>query len=241
MGKYSASAEEDEIVQVLRGAKDFEETVPAVEQSQGGDDIMDLLLGLSDEQPEPTVAQPEEEPVVDLDHPGLFQSSSDFLLAGLEQIYTEPERSPETGGVNLQVERSASDAVQTIALTPSDDLRQRLQALPQSYLAERGVLEKIRLTPERGIAERRLRAALSDPGEFVAGYPLSRSLAPDPGLGIGPVLGRVGAGRGVCDSGRRRQSDGSDDDHHDQQARGKHHGGLQRRRIPGGLAFVAVL
>lgn len=162
MGKYSASAEEDEIVQVLRGAKDFEETVPAVEQSQGGDDIMDLLLGLSDEQPEPTVAQPEEEPVVDLDHPGLFQSSSDFLLAGLEQIYTEPERSPETGGVNLQVERSASDAVQTIALTPSDDLRQRLQALPQSYLAERGVLEKIRLTPERGIAERRLRAALSD-------------------------------------------------------------------------------
>ncbi|WP_269928803.1 helicase-related protein [Kocuria massiliensis] len=161
MGKYDASAEEDEIIQVLRGAKDFDETVPAAEQSQGGDDIMDLLLGLSAE-PEQATAKPEEEHAVDLDHPGLFKSASDFLLAGLERIYTEPNRSPETGGVNLQVERSASDVVQTISLTPSADLRQRLQSLPQSYLAERGVLDQIRLTPERGIAERRLRAALSD-------------------------------------------------------------------------------
>ena len=93
---------------------------------------------------------------------GLFDSDVEYLLSGLTELYGEPGREREGGGVALRVERNNADQLQTVSFEPSEDLRQRLMALPQSYLEERRVLDRMQLTPDRITADSRLAAALND-------------------------------------------------------------------------------
>lgn len=169
MGQYSGDAEEKLITQVLQGQTGFDNVVPSVETvKQDTDDLFTQFLALSadaeqdvDNNPSQQLEGDASQPV-DLDHTGLFSSPADYLLDGLVRLYTEPERSPEAGGVSLSVERNNVDEVQSITLKPSPDLRSRFAALPQSYVEERGVTQQLRLTPSKTIADGRLAAALAD-------------------------------------------------------------------------------
>lgn len=188
MGKYSGDAEEKSITQVLRGQAEFDDVVPTVEKVQETtDDLFLQLMGQGVEDSQEPPADEDQEPentenhIVDLDHSGLFSSPADYLLTGLVQLYVEPSRAPEAGGVNLSVERNNVGEVQTISLTPSLDLRQRLNALPQSYVEERGVTQNLRLTPSKSIANGRLEAALADSAG--SSWPDTHYLAP-----LHPVL-----------------------------------------------------
>lgn len=167
MGSYSGEAEEKAITEVLRGSKSFEETVPSPEQAMAGndDDWLSFLMDAAaeDESGEKPAEDHHVESVAEMERStGLFPSAVDYLLAGLTELYGDPHRRPDHGGVSLEVERNNAGAIHMVEFAPSPDLRQRLMALPQSYLEERGVMERMRLTPDRATAQHRLQAALDD-------------------------------------------------------------------------------
>jgi hypothetical protein len=122
MGQYRGDAEEKLITQVLQGQTGFDDVVPSVETvKQDTDDLFTQFLALSadaeqdvDNNPSQQLEEDSSQPV-DLDHTGLFSSPADYLLDGLVRLYTEPERSPEAGGVSLSVERNNVDEVQSIS------------------------------------------------------------------------------------------------------------------------------
>ena len=89
-------------------------------------------------------------PVPEADLPSLFESTFDFvseaLLVAVEDHHT------------LDVRTDASDPTFLSIATPPD-LARRLSALPQSYLSEQGVAERLRITADPTVAQRRLDVA----------------------------------------------------------------------------------
>ena len=161
MGAYSGDAEEKAITEVLRGAKEFDAVVPAPEQAaeQDGGFWIDLMMNSGTEE---DTGEAENETQDAAQSSGLFASDVDYLREGLAELYAEPDRARDQGGVGLTIERNNAGHLQALTFEPSPDLRQRLLALPQSYLEERGVLDRIRLTPDKSTAEERLSAARND-------------------------------------------------------------------------------
>lgn len=161
MGAYSGDAEEKAITEVLRGAKEFDAVVPAPEQAAEQDEgfWIDLMMNSGTEG---DTDEAENETQDAAQSSGLFASDVDYLQEGLAELYAEPDRTRDQGGVGLTIERNNAGHLQALTFEPSPDLRQRLLALPQSYLEERGVLDRIRLTPDKSTAEERLSAARND-------------------------------------------------------------------------------
>lgn len=158
MGKYDGDLEEKELVAVLQGAKALDDVLPEIQDLEPDDDPF-LAALLAGDHLQPTNGRTGHRAATDdPSRTGLFGTDADFLIAGLTEIYGEPGRPPETGGIALQDARADG----LISFVPSPDLQQRLRFLPQSYLKDRRVLEKVRLTPDRRTAESRLRAALND-------------------------------------------------------------------------------
>lgn len=199
MGAYSGTAEEAAIIEVLRGAKEFDEAVPAPEQALSQqEDWLSLLLQADTHQDKPrnddarraatTGGGPA--PV----RTALFGSDVDYLLAGLTELYNEPSRERTSGGVGLRIEHNNAGHIQLVSFEPSPDLRQRLVALPQSYLKERRVLDRMQLTPDRATAQARLSAALNDTNG--SSWPDTHFLSP-----MHPVLDWV-ADRSLAHLGR---------------------------------------
>ena len=190
MGKYDGDLEEKELVAVLQGTKDLDEALPAVSSLDPGDDpfLAALLAGehLRTDRGRTGHRAATDDPA----RTGLFRTDADFLVAGLAEIYGEPGRPPANGGVSLQDERDAG----LISFVPGPDLQQRLRFLPQGYLKDRKVLEKVRLTPDRRTAESRLRAALDD--DSGSSWPDTHYLGPQH-----PVLDWV-ADRSLASLGR---------------------------------------
>ncbi|MGP5008399.1 helicase-related protein [Brachybacterium tyrofermentans] len=158
MGKYDGDLEEKELVAVLQGAKDLDAVLPEVQDLDPDDDPFLAALLAGDHLKPGAGRTGHRASTDDPSRTGLFTTDADFLIAGLTEIYGEPGRPPENGGVSLQDERADG----LISFAPSPDLQQRLRFLPQSYLKDRRVLERVRLTPDRRTAESRLRAALND-------------------------------------------------------------------------------
>ncbi|MEF3120508.1 helicase-related protein [Kocuria flava] len=199
MGEYSGTAEEAAIIEVLRGAKDFDDAVPAPEQALAKKPNWMAILLQADTQKDtptnddalraaPTGGRPA--PV----RTALFGSDVDYLLAGLTELYGEPSRERAGGGVGLRIEHNNAGRIQLVSFEPSADLRQRLAALPQSYLKERRVLDRMQLTPDRATAEARLSAALNDTNG--SSWPDTHFLSP-----LHPVLDWV-ADRSLAHLGR---------------------------------------
>ena len=167
MGKYTGKAEEDAIIEVLRGAKDFDEAIPSPEQAVAQQDqwLSVLMAASSEDEYDDAARATDPTPVASsaqTDGTGLFDSDVEYLLSGLTELYGEPGREREGGGVALRIDWNNADQIQALSFEPSEDLRQRLMALPQSYLEERRVLDRMQLTPDRVTADARLTAALND-------------------------------------------------------------------------------
>jgi hypothetical protein len=98
-------------------------------------------------------------PPVSYDY-ALFDTDLSFLEHALAEAYDDPTRPPADrgitdGGVGWRTHPDQG----LVELKPPKDLRTRLDALPQSYVSERKVKERLLLATTPGIADDHLRAA----------------------------------------------------------------------------------
>lgn len=191
MGKYNADHEEREIIEVLRGARDVDEVLPEVPDSpdDADDDFQKLLLMFGADSDEDDF---DEQHSTDDDHAtlgltkssvstGLFDSESAYLEAALRVAFTNPGESPENNGAGWQrLDRTVAH------LEPPRDLRRRLEVLPQSYLKERGVVERFVITDDRSQAAQLLKDA-RDNVKSATSWPEAHFLGP-----LHPVLSWAG-------------------------------------------------
>lgn len=166
MGLYSEKAEEETVKKALtlRGQSDREAALEAatpVEESFDPWAFAGLDSGASTP---PLAATVEANPI-----PSLFDSVDSYLSEGLQFVYGHLSKiSWETDGAVLSFE-------------PPDDLLRRLEALPQSYLAQRGLRQRIRLTSDTATGTRSLADAINakaDAGESGTAWPEIHHLAP---------------------------------------------------------------
>jgi hypothetical protein len=139
LGLHTAEAEEEAITKALRDGVDPDQVIP--EQPAKEFDLLTLLT-------KGTGA----EPVQEAELPSLFDSTFDFVSEAL-QVAVEDT-------TTLDVRTDASDPTFLSIATPPE-LARRLSALPQSYLSEQGLTERIKVTADRDVAQRRLDAARS--------------------------------------------------------------------------------
>lgn len=153
MGKHSERLEEEAIRDVLRGERDFDATVQNPEDiAEGNTDGLDpadaLLasLGFSfDEEDSPSHHETNAPANTGMSSAtssnSLYSSEMDFLRDALsEGFYGIPEHPVARGGVDL-VEHSNG----VTELTPPEDLRYRFDQLPQDYLVQRQVKNRLML------------------------------------------------------------------------------------------------
>ena len=158
MGQYDVGAEEDLIRQALAGSKNIDDIVPTVDHAlEFGDSIGAMLARIAKGEGaliDTSVAVP----VNDVGT-GLFASSLDYLREALTEIYGTPGASVAAGGVNWREDASHG----TVQFTPGRDLVQRLAVLPQAYLADRHVTERLILATTKQRAKAVLSEAVNDP------------------------------------------------------------------------------
>ena len=95
-----------------------------------------------------------------------------FLRDALEEAYKTPEASVAAGGVGWR----DYGPQQIVELIPPRDLRQRLEVLPQSYLAERKVIELFKLVTSKARGKALLADALTDQSD--SSWPEAHYLGP---------------------------------------------------------------
>lgn len=182
MGHYDVKAEEDEIRAVLAGKKELDEVVRSVAEVAAGNDLTALFAKWFDRpedaaDPAPAAAVPADADS-DVDHgTGLYPDDATYLQEALHAVYIDPTAKPARAGVGWRWD----EAFGTAELIPPPDLVQRLEVLPQSYLADRKVTQRLVLatTPARG--KERLAAALRDDSDST--WPDAHYLGP-----LHPVL-----------------------------------------------------
>jgi superfamily II DNA or RNA helicase len=179
MGKHDVKGEEDEIRAVLAGLKKEDDVVRSVEQVAASDDLTGLFFRLFDA-PAAGTAAATNAPVVEAASArtsGLYPDEVSFLEDALHAAFTDPGGKAGNDGVHWRVDTNFG----TAELVPPADLAQRLDVLPQSYLADRKVTEKFVLATTKARGQDRLAAALSD--EKKTSWPDAHYLAP-----LHPVL-----------------------------------------------------
>jgi superfamily II DNA or RNA helicase len=137
MGLHSAAEEESEITRGLVEHRPLDDVVPS--QPRSGFDLMMVLAG-----------QTGAEPVGTITPLSLFSSDEAFLDEALREAFEEPD-------AELDIRREPQHKL--LSFAPPADLARRLEVLPQGYLAERKVLERLKLTADRHVAEEMLRRA----------------------------------------------------------------------------------
>lgn len=178
MGRYDVKSEEDEIRAVLAGDKNFEAVVPAVDEVKQRNDLGALFAQLFDAPDDPKPSELTAEAAADSDTV-LYDDDVSYLEDALREAFdpVDPTASPAEGGVAWRHDR----AFGTAELVPPPDLLQRLEALPQRYLAERNVAGRLVLATTPGRGKDRLTAALRDNKKL--SWPDAHYLAP-----LHPVL-----------------------------------------------------
>jgi ERCC4-related helicase len=166
MGLYSETAEEQAIVAALRKRTEEDRTaaLEVVAPTSGGFDPWAFAgldsAGRDDAPPAQVQASAP---------PSLFASVDDYLTAGLRLVH---------GDLN-ELGWEADGPV--ISFEPPDDLLRRLDALPQSYLAQRNLHSRLRLTIDHVTATRSLDDAVNakaDAGETGTAWPEVHHLGP---------------------------------------------------------------
>ncbi|WP_251149773.1 SNF2-related protein [Cellulosimicrobium sp. Marseille-Q4280] len=175
MGEYSVKAEERAIADVLRRAKPLESVVKEVEEVVADDGPAGLLarmmnLGATSSAAPAPGQQPPAGPETG-GRTGVYDDELTFLEDALTQIYTTPGQEP-TNGVAWKTFPHQSIA----SLKPPRDLQQRLEVLPQSYLADRHVTETLRLATSLAQGKQELTNAKS--AESRSTWPEAHFLGP---------------------------------------------------------------
>ncbi len=186
MGSYDVKAEEEQIRSVLAQEKSLDDVVRTPAQVQAGTDLSSLFAQLSntDPAPEPTPAAP---PTAGT---GLFEDDFTYLDTALAAAFTDPTNPVSNDGVEWR----PNTGFGTASLVPPDDLAQRLEVLPQTYLTDRKVTSQLMLATTTSRGKDRLAAALKD--ETGSNWPDAHYLSP-----LHPVLGWA-ADRALSSLGR---------------------------------------
>jgi ERCC4-related helicase len=136
MGLHSASDEESAVTRALAEHRPLDEVVP--DQPASGFDLMLAITGIA------------YEPVGTVDVPTLFDSDAHFLEEALREVFVDPDH-------DLDLRREPEHSL--VSLVPPPDLVRRLEVLPESYLREQRVLDRLKLTSDRDVAAHSLRLA----------------------------------------------------------------------------------
>ena len=177
MGRYDVKGEEDEIRAVLAGSKDLDDVVRPVAAVAAGNDLAALFARLFDAPATPTPDDPAEAGHGTDSGSGLYPDDVSYLEDALAEAFIDPTAAPARGGVGWR--RDA--AFGTVELTPPPDLVQRLDVLPERYLAQRRVTERLVLATTIARGKDRLAEALRDSAKL--SWPDAHYLAP-----LHPVL-----------------------------------------------------
>jgi superfamily II DNA or RNA helicase len=171
MGRHGVAAEEDAIRSALAQHADLDSVVPDVDKVLDRADALAFLDALF-------VAPDLREQVPEVDDEYvLYREDVTFLAEALAESYGDPARSANNGGVGWQT----FPAQGLVQLEPPADLRSRLSALPQAYLADRRVKEKLILATTYQVGREQLRAARECQGGTI--WPEAHFLSP-----LHPVL-----------------------------------------------------
>lgn len=165
MGLYSETAEEKAIIAALRQHSP-EAKEQALEEKAPDEVTFDpwAYVGLdSDTADQPITA-------VDIDpQPGLFPSVEAYVSEGLRLAYND------LGSLRWEVDGPI------LSFQPPEDLMRRLEALPQSYLRQRDLHQRLRLTADKAAADESLQQAVDSKaaaGESGTAWPEIHYLGP---------------------------------------------------------------
>jgi superfamily II DNA or RNA helicase len=189
MGKYDVAAEEEEIRKVLAGEKTLDEAVSSPDEVAAKDPIAALLARISElpvagtggGQPAADGAGSPDDvtaPVSSIARGGaLFEDDAVFLREALHEVFETPGADVSARGVRWR----EYPAQQIVELVPPEDLRGRLEVLPQGYLADRKITEAFKLATSTSRGAALLRAALAEGSDST--WPEAHYLGP-----LHPVL-----------------------------------------------------
>ena len=171
MGKYDVDAEEDEIRKVLAGKASLDDVVQDTQTVKAEDSVTGMLArimagaacGRSTPAEDASLRPPSS---------SLYPSQVAFLRDALEEAYKTPAAPVAAGGVDWR----DYGPQQIVELVPPPDLRQRLEVLPQTYLAERKVAEQFKLVTSKARGKTLLADALTD--ESDSSWPEAHYLGP---------------------------------------------------------------
>lgn len=181
MGTYSVAAEEKAVEDALAKGKSLEDVIPTPDAvaSDADDPWLSFILDDADHHVDSTTEVTVEERIAT----GLFPTDAAYLAAALEEVFETPAAHPAAGGVDWR-EHAGYGLVE---LTPTDDLRQRLAVLPQTYLAERRVVDDMKLATTPTLAQASLKEAQDDRANQKGLWPEAHYLGP-----LHPVLDWAG-------------------------------------------------
>jgi superfamily II DNA or RNA helicase len=169
MGLYDAGAEEDAVRKALQ-ARTEADRAAALEAAAPVEVAFDpwAFAGLTS--PDGTHAGATRPPAVPIEAaPTLFAGSADFLHAALRHIFGD------LSGIGWEADGPV------VSFQAPEDLMGRLEALPQSYLRQRNLRERLRLTADQSTANASLAHAVdskADSGDTGTAWPEIHYLGP---------------------------------------------------------------
>jgi superfamily II DNA or RNA helicase len=175
MGKYDVDAEEEEIRKVLAGKASLDDVVKDTQQVKAEDTITGMLARIMGGTAAGGAPLPAQAPGGDASaaqSSSLYPSQVTFLRDALDETYKTPAAPVVAGGVDWR----DYGPQQIVELVPPPDLRQRLEILPQSYLAERKVAARFKLVTSKARGKALLADALTD--ESGSSWPEAHYLGP---------------------------------------------------------------
>lgn len=177
MGKHSVTDEENAIRNVLVGKSTLDEEIREIDDVADGDDL-DAFFAQFDL--EETTENAPQTALPQAPRQSLYADNLTFLDEALKAAFHDvPHASIEGGGVGWTIHPNHAVA----ELTPPKDLRQRLGQLPQNYLQQGKVLERLTLATSPEVGNAQLAAAKEGKGVAGTTWPEAHYLGP-----LHPVL-----------------------------------------------------
>lgn len=154
MGKYDVAGEEEEIRRVLAREAELDDVVASTTYVLDTDPIAGMLAriaALGQSTSELTLPPAEQAST-------LYATEIDFLREAVQEAYVKPSAPVSAGGLGWTEYPTQS----IVTFGPPPDLQQRLEVLPQSYLAERRVTSEFKLVTSEQRGAQLLKDALAD-------------------------------------------------------------------------------